>query len=358
MLKVVVSCDAVIKRDYYIECLETIMGVVGDNVELYSLVHQQGQVIGPVEQRKIHSTYLNKFVKTWDDLVSKSHLIHGAAQGLFIPCSVDLVINLSRGFSQEIKVCDKTYLFTYLIEDINAVKKSSFKDFFFGAMVKSKQQQYLKRANTLWSNEVAVLNEFPKALQVTPAIALKDYKLLPEAMFKRDYFLINCEPLDFTQVKALIDLYGTQKFKFIGNHDHLVDLANERPELFFGDRCSGELAPLLSGAKYLIDTSSTFPQFSLKSLSCGRPVLSLGNKFLAFGVGVHQLPESFFKLEEVVEINLPDEDPKKLHGVSANYEMVKFKHIFAREFDRIKEQLLEQKASQPSSQTSDECCEA
>ncbi len=358
MLKVVVSCDAVVERDYYIECLETIMGVIGDNVELYTLVHQQGQVLGPVEQRRIHSSFLSKMVKSWDDLVDKAHLVNGAAQGLFIPCSVDLVINLSRGFSQEIKMCDDTYLFTYIVEDMfSDKKKSSFKDFFFNALIKSKQRQGLKRANTLWSNDEKVLNDFPNAIQVTPATALKDYKVLPDAMFKRDYFLINCEPLDTTQVYRIIDLYGNMKFKFIGSHDHLLEIEKKRPELFFGNRCSGEMAPLLSGAKYVIDTSKKFPHYSLKALSCGRPVLTSGNKFLPFGVGVHELPKDYLDLKYTVVLGVPDEDPKKRHGVSANYEMVKFKHVFLKEFKRIEEELLAKKASQQVGRD-DSCCEA
>ncbi|POB14728.1 hypothetical protein [Halobacteriovorax sp. DA5] len=358
MLKVVVSCDAVIERDYYIECLETIMGVIGDNVELYTLVHRQGQVLGPVEQRKIHSTFLNRFVKSWEDLVDKSHLVHGAARGLFIPCSVDLVVNLSRGFSQEIKMCDDTYLFTYFVEDINSIKKkSSFKEFFFKAFTRTKQRKYLKRANTLWSNEEAILEEFPNATQVTPAIALKDYKILPEGMFNRDYFLINCEPLTSSEVYKIIDIYGDKKFKFIGKHDHLGMYAQKHPELFFGDRCSGELAPLLAGTKYLIDTTDKFPHFSLKALSCGRPVLTNGNKFLPYGVGVHELPADYLSLRYPVQVGIPDEDPKKRHGVSANYEMVKFKHIFLKEFKRISDEIEASKASQQSLRD-DSCCEA
>lgn len=358
MLKVVVSCDAVVERDFYIECLETMMGVIGENVELYTLVHRQGQVIGPVEQRKIHSTFLSKMVKSWDELLDKSHLIHGAAQGLFIPCSVDLVVNLSRGFSQEIKVCDKTHLFTYLIEDINQGKKNlSLLKRFFSSFVRSKQMKYLKRADTLWTNEEYILSQFPNAKQVTPATSLKDYKVLPEGMFKRDYFLINCEPLSIEEARLFIETYKDHKFKFIGKEDHLGELLGQYPQFFFGNKCSGELAPLYAGANYVIDTEVKFPHFALKALSCGRPVFTIGNKFLPFGLGVHKLNNDFFTQTAPVALDVPEEDPKKRHGISANYEMVKFKHIFHREFQKICDELEAKKASQ-ASKSNDSCCEA
>lgn len=358
MLKVVVSCDAVVERDFYIECLETMMGVIGDNVELYTLVHRQGQVIGPVEQRKIHSTFLSNMVKSWDELIDKGHLIHGAAQGLFIPCSVDLVVNLSRGFSQEIKICEKTHLFTYLVEDINHGKRNlSLLKRFFSSFVRSKQLKYLNRANTLWTNEDYILSQFPNAKQVTPATSLKDYKVLPEGMFKRDYFLINCEPLTLEEAQQFIEVYKDHKFKFIGTEDHLQELAQKYPQKFFGNKCSGELAPLYAGANYVIDTEKRFPHFALKALSCGRPVFTTGNKFLPFGLGVHKLDESFFENTEVTTLDVPEEDPKKRHGVSANFEMVKFKHVFNREFQKICEDLENKKASQQE-KSDDSCCEA
>ena len=64
------------------------------------------------------------------------------------------------------------------------------------------------------------------------------------------------------------------------------------------------------------------------------------------------------KFKFPVRIGVPDEDPQKRHGVAANYEMVKFKHIFLREFNKIEEEILSRKSQAKEDCATDECCNA
>lgn len=327
-MKIVVSCDAILKRDYYLEIIESVLDVVGDNCELYAIVHNQGSVVGPVEQRKIHSSFLSHKVKSYADLLKSDYLIPNACENLFIPCSVDLIINISRGFSGGIKKCEKTKMLTYLVEDINCEFES--KSFFKKLATKFVRQFQLKSLNAADELWVGVARELKNKIskpfkEVLPPVKLLDYKPLPDAMFVRDYFLVNAQSLSLEEASSMIINFKGQKFKFIGVDDHLVDLKKENEELFFGDRCSGELAPLLNGAKFLIDfEEKNVPVNSLKMLACARPVFSRGNPFLKFEHGYQKYND---------DLKVFEFDKEKARGVALGFEELKFKHLLKRYID-------------------------
>jgi len=350
-VKVVVSCDAIVKRDYYLEIVESVLDVVGEQCELYALVHREGQVIGPVEQRKIHSSFMSHKVKSFAELVEYNFLIPGAAKNLFIPCSVDLIINISRGYSHGILKCEKTRQVTFIVEDINSqIKKKSFKQMIFSSLVKSFQAKSLKQASKIWvSNKNLIPASFhEKAIVVAPPVKLLDYKILPDALFVRDYFLINAESLTIEDATKYLELFKClkMKFKFIGTDDHLEVLKCKNEEFFFGDRCGGELAPLLAGTKFLIDhEQSEVPVNTLRALASGRPVLGKPNQFISFGEGYYDL--SLFDLSG--EINIIDFDKNKARGLALAFEELKFKHLLNRE-------LMSFSPLQSVESTSDNCC--
>lgn len=328
-MKIVVSCDAILGRDYYLEIIESVLDQVGDNCEIYTLAHNQGSVIGPVEQRKVHSSFLSHKVKSWFDLLKNDYLIPSASENLFIPCSVDLIINISRGFSSGLKKCNDTKMITYLVEDLNSgfEKKSFFKKL-ATKFVRQFQVKALNQADTLWVGVVGDLkNKITRDyIEVLPPVKLLDYKPLPDNMFARDYFLINASELTIATAQEFILKFRDQKFKFIGNDDHLESLKKDNEALFFGDRCGGELAPLLNGAKFLIDFEvSNLPINTLKMLSCSRPVLGLSNQFISFGHGYQAYNDNL----EILEF-----DKEKTRAIALGFEELKFKHLLKREIDK------------------------
>lgn len=346
-MKIVVSCDAILGRDYYLEIIESVLDQVGDNCEIYSLVHNQGSIVGPVEQRKIHSSFLSHKVKSWSELLKNNYLIPSACEHLFIPCSVDLIINISRGFSSGIKKCNDTKMITFLVEDINKdfEKKTFFKKL-STKFVRQFQIKSLNQADTLWLGVCADLKTKLSRdyLDILPPVKLLDYKPLPEAMFAFDYFLINANELTITQAQEFIVKFRTQKFKFIGNDDHLESLKKDNEALFFGDRCGGELAPLLNGAKFLIDFEvNGLPVNALKMLSCARPVLAIKNQFIAFAYGYQEYNDNL-KVEEF--------DKEKTRAIALGFEELKFKHLLKREIEKYTLSNVEKANFSPSG----ECC--
>ena len=98
--------------------------------------------------RRIFSTFLSNKVKSKNQLHENSFLIPSASKNLFIPCSVDLIINISNGYSQGIKKCEKTKQITYLYSD-ESLKTSYFTDLNEGALkLLFKPEALLKQAKT------------------------------------------------------------------------------------------------------------------------------------------------------------------------------------------------------------------
>jgi hypothetical protein len=340
-VKIVVSCDAVVDRDYYLEAVEAVLDMVGDNCELYTLVHAPKSVVGPIEMRQIKSTFLSNFTKSWTELLKNSYLIPSSCKNLFIPCSVDLIINISRGFSHGIHKCEDTKMLSFIVEDINAKpRKKGFKEKVFSLLVKSFQKKGLKQADELWTSRLDLIPAafHEKAKLVRPPVKLGDYKILPDALFQRDYILVNAEPMSMEEAKLAIDSLTSSniKFKFIGKDDHLEELKSQYEEHFFGNRCGGEMAPLISGCQYLVDfEENDVPVWSLKAMASGRPVLSSGNGFVEFGEGFYRAPGDILsKLQNVEEF-----DKNKVRGKAVAFEELRFKHILNRELEMIKKEL-------------------
>lgn len=350
-MKIVVSADAIINRDYYLECIETVLDQIGESAELYVLVHKKGSVLGHVEMRKIHSSFLSNVCKSWEDFLKNSYLIPGASKNLFIPCSVDLIINISRGFSHGIKKCENTKQITFLVENINQLKRNkSFKEKIFSLFIKAHQIKSQRQADEIWTSDKSLVSSsfHGSVKEVLPPVKLSDYKIIPK-MPGQDYFLINAESVSLSMAKELISHYKEKNmlFKFIGIDIHLSALKEGNETFFFGDKCSGELAPLLSSAKYLIDfEQNKLPIQSLKMMCCGGQVLNPGNRFIEFGLGFHELDN--YLCDDFIK--LPKEEAKKIRGRAIVYDEVRFKHFLKNELARIENE------SSPYNVDNEDCC--
>ena len=353
-MKVVVSTDAILNRDYYLECIETILDQVGDECELYTLIHKEGSVLGHVEMRKIHSSFLSNIGRSWEDLLKNSYLIPGACKNLFIPCSVDLIINVSRGFSHGIRKCKDTKQITLLFEDVNTLeRKRSFKEKVFSLFIKGFQLKSQRQADEIWTSDRNFISSSYDGLvkDVLPPVKLSDYKILPSGLVSGDYFLVNAESVSPDTAKEILDFYKEKNilFKFIGIDIHLSHLKEGNEKYFFGDKCSGELAPLLSSAKYLIDFErNKLPIVSLKMMSCGGHVFSPGNRYFEFGIGFHKLDN--YLSDDFLDIPDPLADKKKIRGRAIVFDEVRFKHFLKKELLRL------EGGQAPYNVSDDNCC--
>ncbi|EQC45068.1 hypothetical protein M899_0459 [Bacteriovorax sp. BSW11_IV] len=347
-MKVVVSCDELLKRDHLTEVVEAVLELY-DEAEIYTLVHRPKAILGPIELRKIHSTFLSHKVKSSADLHNFSYLIPSAAKNLFIPCSVDLVINISSGLSQGIKTCEKTKVVTYLYNDAFLNSPKSWLEKIFSSYLKSYFKKSLKNVDVLYVSNDSLLEKVSRfradATVLEPPFKINDWQIIPSPVFTYDHFCINANGLDVAMAKKLKDYLVSEsiKFKFFGDDEHLAQIKNGPEDIhFFGDRCSGELAPLLSGSAAIIDLSDGFfPEASLKGLGTGRPVIALdsaSNRSYLSGEGVFFTTKDESKIFSLIKDLLKDPkrfDSKKLRAVAVNYHEIKFKAELKRRLDRI-----------------------
>ncbi len=344
-MKVAVTCDALVARTPTISIIESVLEVF-DEAEVYSIIHHAGKILGPIEQRRIQSTYLSNMVTEerpfGDQFWKKGMLIPGACRNLNIPCSFDLIINISSGFSQGIEKCEKSKQITYLVENIfNARKPKYFREKIFRSYLENWAIKKMGQADELW-----VLNEEQKEFWserhsrvsvMSPYFKATDFPLFPEATrkaFPKDFFCIEAASLDEEQASLLVQNLRTSnlKYKFVGFDDHLANLKEREPEgTFYGERCSGELAPLLAACRgYLSFQVHGFPTHAIECLSTGTPIWlpreSEGHQFVD-GPGVFGKDPKVASLSHLGKLFdlMEGHDPKKVHGQTTKFHDIKFK---------------------------------
>ncbi len=363
-MKVAISCDYLLERSHYTEVIENICEIFPE-ATLYCFAHKKGAILGHVEQRPIRSTYLSKIVNSPEEFYKHSSKLPSLAKNLFISCEYDLIINISKGFSQGFKKCDKTRLVTYLYDlDLDLKINKTLLQKMFLPFIHSWIKKSLKNADRLLTSRHDLLDHLrslgigENSELMPPPFRVSDYALFPNEMFKHHFFAIEAKGLNLAQARLISEWMNewSMPFQFIGNDDHLNELKPHFKEnAFFGNRCSGEHAPVLAASKAFISfNEEDFPALALGALATGRPIiLSSGLKKWVSGVGVH-FAEKFDKQMILSAINelIPEEqlDSKKVRAHVMEYHDVKFKAQLKRTLDKIHSEL-----KNPSAQ-SKECC--
>ncbi|MCP4911576.1 MAG: glycosyltransferase family 4 protein [Oligoflexia bacterium] len=355
-MKVAVSCDWLVERNHLTSIVEAVLELY-DEAEMYCLIHAPGQILGPVEQRKIHSTFMSRFKGGVNEAWKKAYVIPGAAKNLFIPCSVDLIINISSGLSHGIKKCEKTKMATYLVDlEVLEKKPKGILGKLSFPFIKDWVLKSLKKPDTIWPINKSLHHDLKDHFDnigdvLPPFFKISDYPLFPagqQKIFPRDFWVIHAGNLDVDQATHLIDLMKTnnQKFKFAGIDDHLESIKKDHMEHFYGNRCSGELAPLLAATKGIIDLDKTgWPEFAFKAMACGRPVIcfedALKGGHLEEGLGVN-LIKNLDDIENHLndwphrgELTEVEDYDKKIRATVMKFHDVKFKAELKRRIEGL-----------------------
>jgi len=289
MKKVAITCDHLLVRNHYTEIIEVLCEIFPE-APIYTFAHKKGAILGRIEQRKIHSTYLSHKVNTIDEFYAHSSKLPLLAKHHFVSCQYDYIINVSAGLSQGFKKCESTKQITYLY------------DFGFEGKVKKSLMQKLahpwflnyaitsfKNADTLYVARENLKQDLIEVLKredvsvMYPPFKLSDYSLFPKAMFPHHFLLIDVEDLNRDEASLVMDFLQSHhlKFQFIGPDSHLealkqleMEKSEPRKDLFFGERCSGEHAPVLAASKIYINFKGrAFPKLAFATLAVGRPVM-------------------------------------------------------------------------------------
>jgi hypothetical protein len=346
-MKVALTCDYLISRNHYSEIMEILCEIFPEAM-IYTFAHREGAILGRVEQRRISSSYLSKEVSTEEEFYGHSSKIPLLAKNMFVSCEYDLIINVSRGLSHGIKKCDKSKQITYLY-DIGfegKVKKSFIQKlaypWFLNFFVNS-----FKQADRVFVSRQDLKDDLARYIGdvevVAPPFKITDYSLFPKDMFKHHFYLVESKGLSENEVKSLIGFFKktNREFQFIGDDEHLESLKKSmesemRPNTFFGNRCSGEHAPVLASSKmYISFNEIDFPKLSLAALACGRPVLipSSQNVWIK-GEGIYEMEKfNLEQLEKVLtraESEIDSFEGPKLRSHVNQYHEVKFKAFIKR----------------------------
>jgi hypothetical protein len=344
-MKVAITCDYLLERNHYTEVIESICELFPE-ARLYCFAHREGMILGHIEQRMITSTYLSKKVTTEDEFYAHSYQIPSLAKNIYVSCEYDLIINISKGFSQGIKRCDKSKIITYLYDFgfENKIRKT-FVQKLFHSFIISWVKKTLKNTDMVMVSRADILEDIksflPNAEVVPPPFRVSDYSLFPKTMFKHYYFAIEATGLSLEEACELASWMNEWElqFQFIGNDKHLNSMKTDfETSKFFGNRCSGEHAPVLAGSKALISfNNQEFPNLVLATMATGRPVI-LGNDLKKWIHGTGTYFASFHKgsiramIDEVIA-NEDELEGQKIRAHVMEYHDVKFKAHIKRVLD-------------------------
>ena len=173
----------------------------------------------------------------------------------------------------------------------------------------------------------------PNAEVVPPPFRVSDYSLFPKSMFKHHYFAVEAVGLSLPEARELSSwmMEWDIPFQFIGDDEHLTAMKGDfETNKFFGNRCSGEHAPVLAGSKALISfNNQEFPNLVLATMATGRPVI-IGNDLKKWIHGTGSYFVSFHKgsLRAMIDEVFANEDAldgQKIRAHVMEYHDIKFK---------------------------------
>lgn len=320
-MKVAFVIDDLIVRDTAIELLEVLLGLF-PNSTIYTFAHKEGAILGPVEQRRIVSTYLSQKIDKLEDWKKYQFLISNAKEQIVVPCSYELCIKFSRGLAHVVPVCDGVPVFTYYFDRTRLdLPKTLLRQKFFHAMVKHLAQMAAVQGTNNYFASKQIKETYTSSGEddiIYPGVNRAEFKPFPEeliaSMGGRTLTLIDTTDLE----KSALLLSLVQKLKanghdfyFVGPFDHeevLRDLGIEESR-FMRNKCSGELAPLMHRARVLISLASeTFPEVVLMARASHTPVTMIGEN-VAYQDLLDQVKVNRAPLDEAVVIqDYPNED--------------------------------------------------
>ena len=190
-MKTVISLDDILLRDSSTDIVDCFLDFFED-AEVYALAHRPNRLLGPVERRKIHASFLSARSDNPRVLKKSSFLAPAACSKLFIPCSIDVIVNFSRGLSHGIKRCQQSHQLTYLYDFAHLPSRETWTEKFFGGYVTRWSVKELNKINTLWCSSETLKSSLKNYVEkdikvVRPFVNLHEFPPIPENVEK--YFI-------------------------------------------------------------------------------------------------------------------------------------------------------------------------
>ncbi len=319
-MKVAFLTDYLLGEDKASFMLEVLINMYPD-APILTLAHKPGSNSGPIEQRKIYSTFISHMVKSKEDFVKKSFLVPSALKELPID-EFDFIFCFSRGLSHCFKTRkdQKTLVYIFEWSELFAKYPMGISRLFKPYIDKKRRLVAKKNTVVAYSSEAFAREDLLEG-RILPPFFDTSHFLFSE--HDDGYYLLDAEGLNKKEVFEFIRAFDYLQLKLTICSDHNFDYASKFIEL----RPLSDLDKEAPKAKcIIIPRDFEVPFCVLRALSLGKPVLIFDNPF---NRGHFQgITESFLKscsYQDIIdctlklEQNIPLIDKKKLRRESLKY---------------------------------------
>ena len=345
-MKTAIAIDSLISRDESTLITELVLSLL-PNSELYTLVHQQGGILGRIEMRPIVSSFLTHKLKKDPSSVFSKHywLIPSATKGLPLHPSIEKIVVISRGMIHGLNIPKSVEKFLYLLDwndqDVQGLQKA------FRPYVNEWRTKKLQDFDQVAISSHSLKNQFKliDAKVIYPAFKTEDFPFVKDEdhHFHFTHHLIHTHGAQIKELKLLFQFLidHDEKVRVLGPDKHLDQLKRIFPQIEFGgDHCEATDALYSHQAKVVWDFSTSFfPAKALGAMATGRPVivrdLPINKEVLT--QGVYFLPSQFIEQEcqltdlyDQIEQSYLSYDRRSLRRLSLKYNERFFKSRFSR----------------------------
>lgn len=249
-MKVAIIVDQLIDRDHTTNILEAVLGLFNDDqVDLYTLAHHPGKILGMTEQRRIFSSFLSKFINNklqFNNSVLRKII---AAKSLKVNDQYDLSITICDGFSSLVSQ--------------NKIKKKILLKI---GHSESKLLDYFQKKNKTKFDLVLDLVTGKDFDKVSPFHQVEKIPLANEKLETVTVFIDSDTHVE--EIRKNI-LKNNLKINWVG-----ITGINNQKEYFFKNLCINDLSKLLNNSLFCIDHGKPSEPNYLLSLMAGRPVIN------------------------------------------------------------------------------------
>lgn len=277
-MKVAFAIDFLLERNQEVFLLELLLAGFPD-AEIYTLAHAKGKILGRIENHKIISSPLSRFVQSYGHLKKTSWMIPSALKQLKVAPEVDKLIILSSGWAHAIDSGPRTERFVWLSHFSELTNLFGWKKI-FKFHHQGVQFGRLKREKNLAFSSQWLMNDLALPGRVIyPGYKTEDFHLVADEIHTGIYthHLVLLKGADAKLVKSLAEaaLKTQTPLKFVGPDEEYGDLKQAKNFEFIGDHCDATTAAMTHDARAVWSFRSGFPAQALGALACGRPAVVL-----------------------------------------------------------------------------------
>lgn len=278
-MKVAFAIDFLLERNLDVFQLELLLAGFPD-AKIYTLAHAQGKILGRIENHRIISSPLSRFVQSFDHLKSASWMIPSAVKELRLDPDIEKLIIISSGWAHTFQTQDKTERYIWLSHFSGMTKltgwKKIFKLYHQGLQLNSlKNEKHLAFSSLSLKSDLGL-----EGRVIYPGYKTEDFQLVSDDIHNGIYthHLVHLKGAKESMVRELISLALKKKIplKFVGPDELYTDLKTNKELEFIGDHCDATTAAMTHDARAVWCLSeSSFPSQALGALACGRPAVVL-----------------------------------------------------------------------------------